>query len=75
MEWISCKDRLPEEGTTVLIGRGPIAEDGGEVTMAYLYRSKWWEQIGDDPDVMDIDSGYWTHWMPLPDPSTLARPE
>lgn len=54
-EWISVKERLPEESTNVL-----VVHDGGRVTIEWMLSSRkfLYEEI----------YGYVTHWMPLPEP-------
>jgi hypothetical protein len=72
MEWISVKDRLPEDGETVIVSDNVFGKDFSSVA---------WCAIG-GINFMDNDEGvYWadvgtnevfgadvTHWMPLPDP-------
>jgi hypothetical protein len=60
--WISTKERLPDEGKTVLIVRSSPKETITDV--GYLYKNLWLvEEYGciDEPESV-------THWMPLPDP-------
>ena len=61
-EWISCEDRLPDIGQSVLTNHSEI-----EIYNTCLYLGKWFESLetGDDltPDV--------THWMPLPEPPNV----
>ncbi len=60
-EWISVKDRLPNEGQEVL------CYGGGNLMNVYIYL---------DDDCWEDEYGYWetaesegiTHWMPLPEP-------
>lgn len=54
-EWVSVKDRLPEENTTVI-----VATDDG-VVFQCLYSYDGWD-LWDDNDV-NI-----THWQPMPQP-------
>lgn len=54
-EWISVKDRLPEENTTVI-----VATDNG-IVFQCLYSYDGWD-LWDDNDV-NI-----THWQPMPQP-------
>ena len=59
-EWISVKDRLPEDNTNVLVYRGSLIS-----VYTYIGHNEW-----------EDDYGYWsrtdddgiTHWMPLPEP-------
>ncbi len=53
MEWISVKDRLPEQYDHVLIANGKI------VTTAYFQDGEF---VGEETDIVI------THWMPLPQP-------
>lgn len=54
-EWVSVKDRLPEENTTVI-----VATDNG-IVFQCLYSYDGWD-LWDDNDV-NI-----THWQPMPQP-------
>jgi len=63
MEWISVKDRLPEDISLVL-AFGENYHDA--VFFAYSNKVDWF-----DPDIVHnskIDKGDVTHWMPLPEP-------
>ena len=55
-EWISVKDRLPEDGLEVLVFCD------GRICVMDMYGTDWWCEgyhwDGDRP----------THWMPLPEP-------
>ena len=53
-DWISVEDRLPEPGVDVLA--------------AYRDRHINMGTAGDDWLEEDIEDGYITHWMPLPEP-------
>lgn len=53
-EWISVTERLPEPGVDVLA--------------AYRNRHIYMGTVGDDWLEEDIEDGYVTHWMPLPEP-------
>ena len=53
-DWIRVEDRLPEPGVDVLA--------------AYRDRNINMGTAGDDWLEMDIEDGYITHWMPLPEP-------
>ena len=62
-EWISVKDRLPEDCKKILVVNGR-----GYISISSLWRkdgSKWtWvDSAGHFNHVNDI-----THWMPLPEP-------
>ena len=54
-DWVSVKDRLPEENTTVI-----VATDDG-IVFQCLYSYDGWD-LWDDNDV-NI-----THWQPMPQP-------
>lgn len=54
-EWVSVKDRLPEENTTVI-----VATDNG-IVFQCLYSYDGWD-LWDDNDI-NI-----THWQPMPQP-------
>ena len=58
-EWVSVKDRLPEENTTVI-----VATDDG-VVFQCLYSYDGWD-LWDDNDV-NI-----THWQPMPQPPKVV---
>ena len=54
LKWISVEERLPEPGVDVLA--------------AYRDRHINMGTVGDDWLEEDIEDGYITHWMPLPEP-------
>lgn len=54
-EWISVKNRLPEEHTEVL------AYDGRNVWLAWLSDNTW------DSDIGNLGNDI-THWIPIPEP-------
>src|SRR5438067_1667350 len=56
LEWIPVGARLPDDETQVLVAR-----DDGEVGAGFLSAEVWFWV-----DAMPIDSGFVTHWMPLP---------
>ena len=57
-EWISVKERLPEEGEDVLAYLGE-----GKIEVCRLMHNMFWEAS----DVLyDLDAV--THWMALPEP-------
>lgn len=66
-EWISVKDRLPEEGDYVL---GIVSGHNGIIkfTDAWMLvhydadEKEWWA------DEYDIEGCSVTHWMPIPEP-------
>lgn len=72
-EWISVKDRLPEEGTQVL------TYDSGSKNGAFEYRLDYIVLIWQEEGLTDVPNPIWacglvddynkvTHWMPLPSP-------
>jgi hypothetical protein len=76
-EWISVKDRLPEENQRCLTWCGePLAcSPGTEILIGRFYKN---DADGEDPDGWGFSfykqgflGGYEiTHWMPLPAPPT-----
>lgn len=57
-EWISVKDRLPEEGQEV------ICFCAGNLTNVYTWTGEGWEDsygYYEDDDII-------SHWMPMPEP-------
>lgn len=59
-EWISVKDRLPEDNTDVLVYHGSLIS-----IYSYMGHNEWEDDYGyfsrtDDDGI--------THWMPLPEP-------
>ena len=76
MEWISVKDRLPDNDDLVLFAMykfGNIKNAGGQ----YLgfYANGHWEIDSEQGYGKDANNNvdYWlvTHWMPLPDSPTI----
>lgn len=61
-EWISVKDKLPDLGEPVLIYSYPNIEIGC-VDTDDTGENVWYLQ-----NVGLIDIGWYTHWMPLPEP-------
>ena len=55
--WISVRDRLPEEGQSVL-----IHYVDGWMPVAHLFNGKWYAS-GGETSWLSV-----THWMPLPEP-------
>lgn len=73
MEWISCKDRLPEYQERVLINAFKSYENGHEDYMVDIadrrFTNKdghYWMNINDSLRPWIV-----THWMPLPEPAKL----
>lgn len=58
-EWISVKDRLPENGKEGVL----IALRWGEVDIGWCEDGRWGSQFVDE-----YEDGEVTHWMPLPEP-------
>lgn len=58
-EWISVKDRLPENVKEGLL----IALRWGEVDIGWCEDGRWGSQFVDE-----YEDGEVTHWMPLPKP-------
>ena len=81
-EWISVKDKLPNELDDVLIYGPNIV-----ITKAFLlkniidrvvhrevfYKAGW--MISDSEEGNSIDSEHVTHWMPLPEPPKDIKEE
>lgn len=61
-EWISVKDRLPEEGKFVLVTGNlyPNKHVGGTMAVSRRIDVTYWSGFG--------RTGNITHWMPLPEP-------
>jgi len=60
MQWISVKERLPENGSRV------IAFDGNKVLPVDFSIYEWGHNFN-ELDYYDYTEFYATHWMPLPD--------
>ena len=64
MEWISVKDRLPEEGVPVLV-TGVVKKGDHPYLVDYIYKDDWFWW----PMNYNRTRGFViTHWMPLPEP-------
>lgn len=57
-EWISVKERLPEECEDVLVYLGE-----GKIDVCRLIHNMFWGASGALYDLGDV-----THWQPLPEP-------
>lgn len=64
VEWISAKDRLPEEGTPVLVVR-PIYTLK-EMYVAFLENGKWCDNYFGREIALEADKKI-THWAELPE--------
>jgi hypothetical protein len=58
-EWISVKDRMPEEGVDVLV-YGDVYSDGKGADVDFVDR--------ESGNFFYYDEGEVTHWRPLPEP-------
>lgn len=61
MNWISVKDRLPDENDDVLIYDGNGVSAATFDPPSKFHKGRWWL----DGETC-IDMEYVTHWMPLP---------
>jgi hypothetical protein len=72
MEWISIKDRLPEDEELVVIFNG--SDDEYPILTAKLSspgpNGTWYEPIHHE---WDIDFKFVSHWMPLPKPPNQEK--
>ena len=58
-EWISVKDRLPEDDSPVLVYKSRYSEAYGNMETAYYWNQRRW---------MGCVGETVTHWMPMPKP-------
>jgi hypothetical protein len=63
-EWISVKDRLPNEETPVITLYSGVVQ---HVTY-WIIDGSWYPAHADEADETPVNSGVFTHWMPLPEP-------
>ena len=61
MEWISVKDRLPENEGKYLCWDVPYSSSTSYPTFGHFQDGKFYMHIADDWSNV-------THWMPLPEP-------
>lgn len=68
VEWISTKDRLPEEGAYVLISRRIYISDFFNIifSVAYLDNGWWCDSWFDRQIALETDEDI-THWAELPE--------
>lgn len=62
-EWISVKDRLPEEMQTVL-----VFDQIEKISTMTFYTDSMYGKCWSDDYEQEINLGWVTHWMPLPEP-------
>lgn len=77
-EWISTKDRLPEENTPVLICTTRKCVWKARYYDEYrvlqvLIRAAYWEVDGSCDESIEFEPAEVTHWMPLPEPPEGER--
>jgi hypothetical protein len=68
--WISVKDRLPEEKEAVLV------TDGTDMSVGCLYHKQFEPENvipTYDMSCVEFDLGNITHWMPLPEPPEVEN--
>jgi len=68
MEWINVKKRLPEKAGTFLVfiqWKTTYWKEKPEIDIEYYTKKRGWENSKE----------YITHWMPLPSPPDLSKPE
>ena len=71
-QWISVKDRLPDDASDVLAYYDCI--DDGRVMLVNYYKNCWYDAVFNDL-IDDLDQGCITYWMPLPEPPKEAKQE
>lgn len=69
-EWISVKDRLPDELTPVLVFTEADTEQN--IGMGFLESGKWIDGYS-GRGIMMMQQDLVTHWMPLPKPPKEAQ--
>ena len=69
VKWISTKDRLPEEGTYVLINIRTYISDFLEITFVVAYLDNgWWRESWFDRQITRETDENITYWAELPEP-------
>lgn len=76
LEWISTKDRLPDEGEYVLINSRTYISDFLETIFAVAYLDNgWWRDSWFDRQIaLETDKDI-THWAELPELPELPQEE
>ena len=66
--WISCSERMPEDGQHVI-----ILCDGAFVLYAQHRDGEFFDVVRDGDEFFETQSRNVTHWMPLPEPPQEAK--
>lgn len=66
--WISCSDRMPEDGQHVI-----ILCDGAFVLYAQYRDGEFFDIVRNGDEFFETQSRNVTHWMPLPEPPQEAK--
>lgn len=61
--WISCSERMPDDGQQVI-----ILCDGAFVLYAQYRDSEFFDVVRNGEEFFETQSRNVTHWMPLPEP-------
>lgn len=69
-QWISVKDRLPEENTLVLCYARSTTGEGNDYFLGALAHGEFWFLKVNDIGHVSCPVLHWkvTHWQPLPEP-------
>lgn len=71
MNWIACKDKMPEYGETVLAYQ---ANEDMEIVMAELWGDEYWRWYSyEDRSTNKSSRNWFTHWQPLPAPPSQEK--
>lgn len=62
-EWITCSERMPDEGQHVI-----ILCDGAFVLYAQYRDGEFFDVVRNGEEFFETQSRNVTHWMPLPEP-------